>query len=225
MFKFRTCVPSTEPTSVVRNHAPLDRDWETIQYSTPLSELSLSNPTTFEATKIVTRIAGTYNVTNDNLQISANRSANDATTAVSAIIQIADADPVIAVTEPAARLISSPAGTDHEITISSDQIVGSVSLAPAASTGTFQGSWVTGDGGETWTRDLRVVDTDIKGVHNWGALSVTNLAGKVVTTITGDDTYTLGGFSERDIFFAAFANESPLGVNVSNVSIVTGKHP
>lgn len=193
-------------------------DFDTILYSDPTStQLNIANTTTYEASKSVTRIGGDYNVSTTNFRITANRAANDATTIANDTVNIANVAAQITVAEPAARLRSG--GNDgtsiqnHTITLTSNQqLLSTPSLSEDTGGGTFVGSW---SGGPTvYTRTLQVHDDDVKATYNWQSLSATNLAGIVTTTITGDDSYVLGGFVARTLTFAAFSQSVSLNSQV-----------
>ena len=193
---------------------------DTVLYDSPSSELLVTNATVEESPKTVQRIAGGYNVTTDNLRITANRAANDATTVATTLVAIANTPVVITVAGPAARLRSG--GNDgtttasHLITLSGDQ---QLLTAPSldedpASGGTFLGSW--SGAGATWTRTLQVHDNDSKGTKTWQSLSATNLAGIVTTAITTGSTYVLGGFVPRTLTFGIFSQSTVLNVAVTD---------
>jgi hypothetical protein len=193
---------------------------DTVLYDSPNAQLSITNPTTIEATKTVQRIAGLYNVTVQNLRATATRNANNSVTAGSAIVNIAHDSLTLTVSTATARLRSG--GNDgtsiqnHTITITGNQqLLSAPSLdAGTGNAGTFLGSW-TG-GGTTWTRTLQVHDNDDKGSKSWQNPSATNLAGIVTTTILTGGSYVLGGFVPRTLTFAAFQQSTAL-----NVAVVT----
>lgn len=189
----------------------------TVLFDSPNSQLNISNPTTVEASKTAQRIAGDYNVSVNNFRITANRAANDATTVVQDVVQIAHVACEVVVTEPAARLRSGgndgTSAQNHTITLTANQeLLSAPSLSEDTGGGTFLGSWTGGPA--VWTRSLQVHDDDVKGTYNWQSLSATNLAGIVTSVITGDDSYVLGGFVQRDITFGAFSQQEPMGVAV-----------
>lgn len=193
-----------------------------ISFTSATGELTITNPTTIEASKTVTRASGTYNVSTPNFNVQAVRSANNAVTTASHVINIADADPVISITLPAARLRSggnnSTQPQDHVITVgSTQQLLNAPSLT--APMGTWQGAGFIDAGGATsWTRNLRVHDNDTKGTYSFSSLTATNLAGKVVTTITGSANYTIGGFVLRKCYFSPFTETTTLGTYVTDTS-------
>ena len=190
-------------------------DADTIDWTSGPGHLSIVNPNetpAFDASKSVSRIAGSYNVDGDggvsNLTGTANRAANDSTTVENAIVNIANVATTVTVSEATSRVRSGVApGNDTTITISADQeLIGAPSLDPTVGRGTFQGGGFSG-GPKTWTRALRVPDSENPATgapFNWLNLSATNLASIPTTVIAGDDTYTIGGFTPRTINFTAF---------------------
>jgi len=193
-------------------------DLDTITYTSPNAQLSITNATVDETPKTVTRIAGDYNVSTDNLSAIAVRNANGSVTNASTVVYIAHVDAVIHISEPATRLRSG--GNDstqiqnHTITMVSDQLLRAnpTLSAPMGTLSSFNGATP----GSTFTASLGVHDNDTKGTYQWQSLSAVNMAGKTTNIITGDDNYTLGGFVERDMYFDPQANEKSMGVNVSD---------
>jgi len=197
----------------------------TVIYSDPTgSELSIANPTIFENPKTVTRVGGSYNISNKNFRITANRAANDATTVEEATVNIANVAAIITVSEPTIRLRSGgsdgTAPQDHTITITSDQeLLSDPTLSPdtGGSRGAFIGAGFSG-GPLVWTRDLRVLDTDEKGVFTWESLVVNNLAGLPTIAISGDSSYILGGFVARTLTFGPLSTTTVMSVEVADFS-------
>lgn len=187
-------------------------------------EVTVVGPTTIATPKTVTRAGGTYNISTDNLRVSANRAANDATTVAKRNVAIANVAANVTVSPPAARLRSggndATAVQNHVITLSADQeLAAAPTLNQQATFGAFAGSWTGGP--STWTRTLQVADTDAKGVGTWQGLVATNLAGIVQNTVGTGSTYTLGGFVARDLTFAAFATTTTLNVEVVTFAKLT----
>jgi hypothetical protein len=171
----------------------------------------------------VTRTGGTYSVGTNNYTITATKTSNNATSTASSAVSIANSSPTaaITITGTPTRLLSSPAGTDYTIVITADQ---QLSVAPSlvASSGTFQGSW-TGSG-TTWSRVLRITDTDPKGAQTFSSLSLTGLAGVTGSTISSGSTYTVGGFATRTITFPAFAQFAAIGTTIVDITKVTAAY-
>lgn len=208
----QTALKNSESASVVVVTANLD----TILYDSPNSQLVIIDPTAIGSPKIVTRIAGNYNVATNNLRAEAVRSANDAHTIAQTVVRIAHIAAVIVVTEPYARLRAGNPNGDYTCSISSDQeLPAAPSLLSSASpnSGVLQGAgWVGGL--LLYTRVMRVTPTDVPGTYGWRDLSATNRAGIVTTSITGDANYVIGGFTARSVTFPAFSQTTLLGVAV-----------
>lgn len=209
---------------------------DTITYSNPGSEVSIPDVNTYSQVKTVTRVGGSYNVSSDNYAISATRTANDATTSDGYVVRIANVAAELSVIEPNTRLRTGSTGysdvglttsastASHTITINSDQILNSIPTLADPSAG--QGSWASGSfsnaGGMTsFTNSLEVPDDSTRGTHNWGAINGTNLAGIGTTSITGDSTYTIGGFEPRYYRLVLGQNESVGDVEVTTYTKFT----
>lgn len=194
---------------------------DTVVYSTS-ADLSVANPTTYAASKTVTRVGGTYVYGVNNYTITATKASNGAVTTAQAAITIADAVPTCAITITGnpARLRSSPTGVDYTITVTASQRLNAApNITP--SSGTFQGSWA--GSGTTWTRTLRIVDSNPKGAQTFSA-ALTNLANVAGTTITTGAAYTVGGFPTRTITFPAFARFAAIGTSVVDITKVTASY-
>ena len=200
---------------------------DTIAFDSPNGDITITNPTTIEATKTVTRIAGTYNITTNNFRGIANRAANDADTTRQTIVQIANDLPTIDITLPYARLRSggndSTAVQDYTVTITSNHnLLSAPTLATdsGGNRGTFQGGGFVG-GPTVWTRTIRIDETvpDEKGVFAFESLVAVSLASATQNTINSGAAYTLGGFVVRDVSFQAFQTISDsVGVEISDFS-------
>lgn len=194
---------------------------DSIASATPLNQL---NVTVLNLTNaVVERIAGDYNVSQANLELTATRNANGAQFTVQRTVNIANVAPTITVSTPQARLRSGgndgTAPQDYAITISSDQELASAPSLDADSggqRGTFQGGGFTG-GPSVWTRSLRVDETvpDEKGTFAFENLVATGLAGIVQNNISSGQNYELGGFVSRDLVVAAFS--ATVDANVQTV--------
>ncbi|HNH44420.1 MAG TPA: hypothetical protein PK633_10085, partial [Agitococcus sp.] len=190
---------------------------DSLVWSSPNSQLSIDSPNV-AGNKIVSRASGGYNITDNNLRVVSSRTANATQTILDAIVWIAHDAPTITVTTPAARLRSGVTPQNHTITINSNQRTQATPTL-TASIGTFGGTWSTVNNGTTWTRQLSISDSDTKGAATFSGLSITNLAGIEVTTITNGENYTVGGFTARSIVFGAWPNrESDIGTVVADTS-------
>lgn len=193
-------------------------------YSYTATNLSVLQPTTYTVAKSVTRTGGTYSYGVNNYTITATRSANNATAVASAAVAIAAVAPtaVISIVGNPTRLRSSPTGLDYTITITADQRLLSAPMLTASS-GTWQGAGWSGSG-TTWTRVLRISDSDPKGAQTFSGLSMTGLAGIIGTVITAGSAYNVGGFPLRTITFPAFAQFAPIGTTVADFSKVSASY-
>jgi len=190
---------------------------DTVSYTSPNGQVSITNPTTL-GNKTVSRAAGGYNITTTNLSVTVGKTSNATTANFDTVVWIADTAPIITITTPAARLRSP---LSHTISINSDQQTQS-SPSLTASVGSFSGSWATSNNGETWTRSLAISDGNTKGAATFSALSITNLAGVAVNTITSGASYVVGGFVTRTVTFPLWdANqirEVAIGTDVVDVT-------
>jgi len=185
-------------------------------------DLDISNPTTFEAAKTVTRLvtATDTRFTGTNFRMILRRNDNGTQIIISGLVKIAHiAIEPAEITLPAAKLRSggndSTTVQSHVIHVVLDQpTLSAPSLAEATNGGAWTGSWTGGD--QDWLRTLLVHDDDDHITHTWGAFSVTNLAGIVTTTIdAGDTQYIIEGFVARDLYFAPATASSTFNVVVS----------
>ena len=190
---------------------------------TSSADLSVANPNTYAATKVVTRVSGGYVVGTNNYTITATKTSNNASTTASSAISIADTAPTAAITivgNPT-RLQSTTAGNNYTVRITPNQTLLSAPTLNASS-GTWTGSW-TNSGG-VWSRTLQINDSSPKGAQTFSALQVTGLAGVVGSTITSGAAYTVGGFPTRTITFPAFARYAPIGTTVGDITKVTASY-
>ena len=191
-----------------------------VSFTSPNGDLSIASPTVIATSKTVARIAGSYNVATNNLQVVATRAANGAVTTTQTVVAIANVAPTVNLSVPAARLRSG--GNDgtsvqsHTVIITADQqLLNAPTLSAGAGGGTFVGGGFAG-GPTVWTRSLNVSDSDTKGAYSFSALVATGLAGLVQSTINSGAAYTLGGFVPRNLTFPAFSQSTAL-----NVAVVT----
>lgn len=208
----QSALKNSETATVVASTANLD----SISFTSPNGDLSITAPSTIGTPKTVTRIAGSYNVSVANFQGVATRNANAATTTASLTVAIANVAPTIAIGVPFARLRSG--GNDgtsvqgYAVTVTSNQNLASAPslVAPA---GTLTGGGFAG-GPSVWTRNININDTDTKGSYNFSTLVAVGLSGLTQNTIGSGAAYVLGGFVQRNLTFAAFSQNTTLHVGV-----------
>lgn len=189
-------------------------DFDTITYSS--AQVAIPNSTTYEVTKIVTNDYLGYIDSGTNYTITANRAANDSTTVASNLIKIASVAATAEINiDPPGRLVSSPTGIPYTVSIIPSQELSSPPDLDA-SLGAWIGSWVLSDG--TWSRDIIISDSTLRGGGLFSGLVVNNLAGILGNTITTGSGYVVGGFTLRTVTFPAFSRVATLGVSVVDES-------
>jgi hypothetical protein len=188
------------------------------------ANLSVADADTYAPVKTVTRTGGTYVYQTNNYTITAKKNSNGAITTAQAQVNIADAPATGAITiagNPTRLVSSTPSGEVYAVSITANQVLnGAPSLA--ASSGTWEGSWIFGSG--KWTRNLRIVDADVDGAQNFSEMKLTGLANVEGTAITSGAGYTVGGFKRRILTFAAFSQTAAIGTNISNAMKVTARY-
>ena len=196
-------------------------------YSDPRGEITIPDTGTYSQSKTVTNNnTGAYNITNNNYRVVVTRAENDKTaTYSSGVIQIADTLPSISVSLPANRLRSggdeNTSTQTYQITVTSDQELDSFTMSAAGSAGTLLGSWSSSNSNKTWTRNIQISDSDSKGEFSWDSVSAINLADSTQEFIDINDTYTLGGFVERNLTVSALSRTRAIGTNVADTSKLT----
>lgn len=190
---------------------------DTVTYTSP--DLTITDPSTYAATKDVTNTATGYINSATNYTVVANRAANDATSTAATLVKIATVAPTAAITVvPSGRLTSSPTGVTYDVRITPNQVLAS---APSltASLGSWSGSWTLS--GSYWHRSLVINDGVARGAGSFSSLVCPGLSGLAGNTITGGSSYTVGGFSPRSVTFPAFSRVAPLGVAVADATKVS----
>jgi len=192
---------------------------DSVVYTSPNSELTigtlvaLSDPT-------VTRASGGYNISNVNLLGVVTRVENATTSSASKVVNIADTPATLISVSKPSRLRSGYVGTDaagtvhngatHTLSATLSQRTSAFSMTSPV--GELQGTqWATSDSGVTYTRSIKIVDSDVKALHEFDTISITNLAG-IVTTQTSIASnikqFTVGGFTPRTVAVNAWIDGS-----------------
>lgn len=196
-------------------------------YSDPLgSELNITQVSTYQADKSVSRKGGGYNISNANFKLLVKRRENGSQSSKTAIVNIANTAPTLSIaSNGGARMRSggnnNTSQQNYNIVISTggQRLLQAPTLgAPHGTLGAFDYSTTA----TTFTASMGVHDNDSKGDHNYSSINAVNLAGKTVTSISSGDEYTFGGFVSRTIDLSAQTNEvsiNVLHVDYSKVSI------
>ena len=200
-----------------------------VEYSSPNSELSITNPTVFEASKTLDYFQGGYNIKSDggqnNLKISAIKSSNGVRVEAQDVVSIANTPLEISINNLATSLSSSETGLSDQFYISSSQVMlssPSLSVDPLQTNPSSlnQNSSGTSETSNSYT--LTVLDANSKGSFNW-QISAVNLANIETISISSNPTYTLSGFSSRSVTSSPNslgAGLAYIGTTVSNINDV-----
>ncbi len=195
-------------------------DHTSVVYSSPTGEIDVSDSLVYEQSKQITCTnPGTYNDSGANFRITAYRYLNGTSSTFSVNIEVADIAPLITVSQPQTRLLSSEQGESYVITATSNQNL--AEIPPLAIMVPVSGVWE----GASWegtaklkTRALLVLDVGQKGTADWyfDVTPPTNGAG-IEAAISGEET--VGGFTERTLTIDAWTNREVLiGTTVSDVT-------
>ena len=192
----------------------------TYTYSTPRSEITIPDTSTYSATKNTTGTnSGNYNISSNNFSVSVNRAENNKTTSYSNVVKIVDVLPSISVSSPSNMRSGGAENTSpqtYQITVTSNQQLDSFDLAATPGAGTLQGTWNGSNSNRTWRRNIQVSDSDSKGTHDWINLAALNLSNVTQTNISSGGTYTLAGFVPRTLTMSALSRTRALGTNVQD---------
>jgi len=173
--------------------------------------------------------AGVYNINTTNVRLELWRSENGAKVIQSSIIALADQVPTITVKEQLssnnqdiARLRNdfTSDGLQHVVVITASQ---SLFEAPsiefddiAAVKPLWAGDWTSNTDKTIWRRHFRIKLETSKGTYTWSNLKATNRALKVVTTITNDNGYIIGGFVRKTLIVPAWNGQvEPIDIGVT----------
>ena len=196
-------------------------DFDLVEYTSEF--VSIPNPTTYELTKTVTYLTGDY-IDTQNYHILAVRTSNDARTSESFIITIANENPtaIINILDTNGHVLTtSETGVNYTVRLICDQDMLSVTNLDAV------GLWISDfiqEGPRTFTRTLKVKDSDPRGSHYFGNLQMTNVAGVTGTEITQGAQYFLQGFQEKIIVFNAYSQIAPIGTSITDINNVNVRY-
>ena len=196
-------------------------------YSDPLSskQLTITQPSAYQASKSVSRQGGGYNISQANFQLLVKRTENGAQSSKTAIVNIANTAPTLSIaSNGGARMRSggnnNTSQQNYNIVMSTggQRLLQAPTLAaPHGTLGAFNYSATA----TTFTASMGVHDNDSKGNHTYSAINAVNLAGKTVNTISSGAQYTFGGFVSRTINLSAQTNEVSINVLHVDYSKVT----
>ena len=209
----QSALKDVESATVVATYTNAD----SVLFTSPNGELLVTDPTLLND-KVVTRDSGSYNVSTPNLQGVVTRAANATTFTATRVVNIANTSATIESISKPSRLRSGYVGTDaadvvhngatHSLGVTLTQRTSAFSMTSPV--GTLLGTqWSTADSGVTYTRSIKIIDSDSKNLHEFDTISITNLAG-IVTTQTSISSPTkqfiVGGFTQRTVEVQAWLN-------------------
>jgi hypothetical protein len=218
----QTALKNTE--SAVVNHTITNGDHYT--YSSPNTQLSITNSTVYEPAKTVSRIGGDYNVSTNNFRVLVTKASNGAQSTGNTRVNIAHTTPIITVSLPNARLRSG--GNDgtstpsYAVNVTSNQ---QMYINPRIDTAS-KGVLSTSPGSQT----LQIHDNLQKGSGELSSFYGVNLAGIEVTEFTAGSNvtggtsdklyYVVGGFLSRSFVLPAFGTTVTINTAVDTLSKV-----
>ena len=191
--------------------------YDTIAYTSPNSELSVSNTATFENPKRTTRLAGTYNITVPNLMEQAVRNANNASSSASTVVWIAHQAPTININRTPVMRSGGNDSTQVQpyiVSVVANQRVLNKPFTLQAGNGTLSGGWTYFT--NRFDSTINIHDTDPRGPSTFSGLSITNLAGVEVTAATTMG-YSIKGFVTRTVPVDHFGTTASINVSVVTV--------
>lgn len=197
------------------------------------SQNGIADTTTYQATKWAERQSGNYRISGTNYRLTVTRTTKNGKSAYqNATVEIAHTSPTLTVNTYSsqdgtnASRLRTDAGSatdtwngylDHSIRLVSDQAV--LSTATPSISGSAVGTWQGGGWSQQsvteYRRDLRISGSDMQSGgqsnnnYDWDTdftVTWTNRAGKVTTTVTTNNSFSVGGFGMRTITIPAWPN-------------------
>ncbi len=173
--------------------------YDTIVYTSPGSELTISNPNTFEGSKNVTRNGGNYNISTDNFTATATKASNGMVRDVSTVVNIANTAASFTINGLESNIqINTGQSVFDNFNLDIDQVLYEVPDLYLDHTQDPQ-STLTALSQGTGTTDndyrLTVAPTDAKGIFTFSGSGL-NLAGRETFTIGTRPNYIISGIIE-----------------------------
>ena len=176
--------------------------YSTLVYNSSNSNLTISNPTAFEASKSVSRNAGNYNISITNFTLTATRADNGMVKDSSTIVNIANVANAFTISNLASSIASESGSTVNDnFDLVTDQVLYETpSLSLDASQISPSALAITSSGTGLSSNDytLGVAESNTKGSFTFG-VSGRNLAGKITSSIGTNPNYVISGFNARVI--------------------------
>jgi len=205
--------------------APIGGGWAGGQ-TKPLSAVQILGPRGFPLVeKDVSRLAGSYNVSTDNFTISGTKTSNGLRTSISDTVNIANVAPTFTVQDLPASL-KSTYGTTNNTTFyiqATQQLHRELSLEldPSQSNQPSLSKSVKNALPTNSPNNfiIGVTDADTRGQFSF-EFTGSGIGGQEITSLTNQN-YTIGGFTEREVF----ASHQSLAAGLAELSGVTVQDP
>ena len=205
-------------------------NFDTIYYTSPNNQLTISNPATYELNKNVDYLSGGYNVAGDggsnNLKITCTKLSNGVVISSSKIINIANTPLSVNINNLSSSIKTSISNVSDNFNLTTNQLMLSnplLSVDPSQANPSTLSQTSSGTGKYSNAYKLTVSDSNTKGIFNWQIIA-RNLANIETTSISSNPNYKLQGFNPRTVnaspndLGAGLAN---IGTTVTNVNNVT----
>lgn len=192
-------------------------DFSSINY-TNSNDLSITESTSsYDASKTVSRVSGSYVVSGTNYTVTAYRAANGSSATKSALIKIVNvpATASISIDGSPSRLRSRVGGKNYTVRVNANQQIQSYNSLDTDK-GTF-GSFSSN------RKVLTIEDSTARGTGTFSNLSVTGLSGIEGTVITSGENYEVGGFELREIQYPAGSTHEPIGTYIADANKIVVK--
>lgn len=180
-------------------------NFDSLVYSSPTSELTITNDTTYEASKNVSRSDGAYNITTDNFTITATRLPNGMVRDDSAVVNIAHTGAVFTINNLASSIaVNTGSAVTDNFDLDIDQVlyeIPSLAIDPSQSPASTLTATASGTNPTSNNYRINVLASDQKGVFTF-AVSGRNLAGRETASIGVNPNYTISGIEK----FTGLAN-------------------
>ena len=241
----QSALKGTETATVSLQHSNINGTYAaTYSYTDPTSpdQLTISNPTTYSASKTVTSTdESVYNVSSNNFKLTATLGSYNGHSASSQVcVKVANVAPTLTMDTSQGDGVDdvfrskSTGNKTYELRVTSNQLMNEVEIHRDASdndASTIQiPSFSYDSGNSRWEANISIKDSDKKntGVNTYtftsggtGSSFGKNIANFPTTSLSGDTTYKVRGFEARDIIDVPQYNSyhitgSAIGTQVSN---------
>lgn len=201
-------------------------NFDEVSYSSPNSQITISNPTLFEEDKTVSYLNGDYNIKNDgginNFKIQATRNLNGVVSELSDVVNIANVPLSISIDGLSTAIKTSQSNQDtNEFSLVTNQLMienPTLDTSPDQQHRSILNIISSGTNKTSNRYSLTVSDQNTKGIFPW-QVSAKNLSNIETQVISQNPNYILQGFTERTLSASPNsigAGLAEIGTTVSN---------